>query len=322
MAGLNYKPLFDCSLVDRKRTVRALGALMIGAVSFAIGADAALAKAARDEAGQPQKQDRALTLPANPHFVFGVLGSFEFKTAKHRFLDDWTGTLKRIDGERGLYEACDRGLGSCPAKLKKWRNLIDDVRGLPQLEQIAKLNRSLNQLVRYVDDAKVFGARDYWATPVEFLRQNGDCEDYAILKFVSLLELGFSNEQLRITIVRDRRRRLMHAVLAVQIGDKTYILDNLFNDVVEQQYVLKYVPIFSVNLDNQWAHITTNKIRAAFVTQTMNGTVKTTMQQSVSSKTANNDEPVQKVGRRRDSALLAQGAAVARRELPAVVDWT
>lgn len=294
---------------------------MVGACLISIGADTVSAKTAHDAAGRKQTQKQKLTLPTDPQFVFGVLGSFEFKTAKHRFLDDWNEVLERIGNEKRLYEDCDKGLGKCPVKVRKWRTLIDDLKGLPQLEQISRLNRSLNKLVHYVDDPKVFGARDYWATPAEFLQRNGDCEDYAILKFVSLLELGFGSEQLRVTIVRDKRRQLMHAVLAVQIGDKTYILDNLFNDVVEQQYVLKYAPVFSVNLDNQWSHITTNKMRAAFITQTMNGTVKTTMQRATQLRSASNPSPATG-GRGEDRAPSGREATLARRDIRAFVDWT
>ena len=50
---------------------------------------------------------------------------------------------------------------------------------------------------------------------------------------------------------------------------KTYILDNLNSYAVEHQHVLKYVPLYSANLDAQWVHIVTTQIRARFVSHVM-----------------------------------------------------
>lgn len=204
-------------------------------------------------------------------FAFGLLGSVEFKTASHHFQKDWHDVLKRIDAERPTYELCGAGEDICSEPLRDWRKLLDDLRPLSKEKQLAKLNRAVNRMIAYRDDAEVFGKKDHWATPAEFLAYRGDCEDYAILKFVSLLELGFDNDQLRVAIVKDTRRRLMHAVLMVQIEGKTLILDSLFNAVVEHQHVLKYIPLYSANLNAQWAHVANRKIRAAFITALSNG---------------------------------------------------
>ena len=200
-------------------------------------------------------------------FKFGLLGSFEFKTVKHRFEADWKGVLTRIVDESGGYESCTSGAADCPPHLRRWRELLEDLKGLPPQVQLARLNKSINRMVSYVDDDKVFGQVDYWASPGEVLKGKGDCEDYATIKFWSLLELGFRNDQLRLAVVRDTRRRLMHAVVTVEIEGRTYVLDSLFDHPVEQQHILKYEPIFSANLNSQWGHIVTRKIRVGFLDQ-------------------------------------------------------
>ena len=71
---------------------------------------------------------------------------------------------------------------------------------------------------------------DYWQTPLEFLLCGyGDCEDYAIIKYVSLINLGFDPERLFLTIVEDQFSGKMHMVLSyfVQWGKAPLILDNL-----------------------------------------------------------------------------------------------
>ena len=85
------------------------------------------------------------------------------------------------------------------------------------IEQIRAVNLFLNDW-QYKSDIQNYGRRDYWATPLEFLRRSGDCEDYAIAKYVSLRQIGFAPEQLRL-VVRDVVRELAHAVLAVYLDD-------------------------------------------------------------------------------------------------------
>jgi predicted transglutaminase-like cysteine proteinase len=102
---------------------------------------------------------------------------------------------------------------------------------------------------------------------MEFLDRNGDCEDFAIIKFFSLLELGFTNDQLRIVVVKDTQRNVVHAVVSVSIGGRVYLLDSLFAEPVPHEYVLHYVPVYSVNLDTRWAHFVTPQIRNQFLDQ-------------------------------------------------------
>lgn len=213
-----------------------------------------------------QKQDTELNKQKELEgFKFGILGSVELKTANHRFQSQWQDVLLRIKGETDLYERCGVSALDCPPKLRQWRELIQSLKGQPVKVQLARLNKSINRMVTYADDDEIFGKRDYWATPREFFKGRGDCEDYAAVKFWSLLELGFSSDQLRLAVVRDTRRKIMHAVVTVETGGKSYVLDSLFDHPVEQKYVLKYTPIYSANLDNQWVHIVTRKIRVSYL---------------------------------------------------------
>ena len=122
-------------------------------------------------------------------------------------------------------------------------------------------------MARSADDRETFGKRDYWATPLEFLKGRADCEDYAAVKFWSLLELGYSNDQLRLAVVRDQRRRILHAIVTVDTGEKKFVLDSLFDHVVDERYVLKYAPVYSANLDSQFAHIVNKRLRVAYLNQ-------------------------------------------------------
>jgi predicted transglutaminase-like cysteine proteinase len=219
-----------------------------------------------------QKQNSKTDKPAGlDGFSFGILGSVEFKTVNHRFQSQWEGLLARIKDETGLYERCSTSARDCTPKMREWRELIASLKGQPVKVQLATLNKTINQMVTYADDKEIFGKQDYWATPSEFFKGKGDCEDFAAVKFWSLLELGFSNDQLRMAIVRDTRRKIMHAVVTVETGGKSYILDSLFDHPVEQKYVLKYSPLYSANLNSQWLHIVTRKIRVSYLNSLENG---------------------------------------------------
>ena len=243
-------------------------------------------------------------------FKFGILGSVEFKSINHRFQSDWRGVLTRIDDETEVYEKCSASPADCTPKVRQWRKLLEDLKGLPVKVQLARLNKSINRMATYADDDKTFGKRDYWATPLEFLNGKADCADYAAVKFWSLLELGFSNEQLRLAVVRDRRRGIMHAVVTVDTEDGTIILDSLFDHPVEQRHVLKYAPIYSANLDSNWVHIVTKKIRLSYIN-------------SLDSRAKGRVIPVKAQKRIRPVVRPAGGLiGLAALKTPAFIDWT
>lgn len=184
-----------------------------------------------------------------------LLGTTEFQAKSLAALPKWQRVLRRIDHERPTYQACSRASESCPSPgVSAWRSLIETQIGRSPIDQLQAINEFLNGW-RYRADDKNYGQRDYWATPLEFLRRSGDCEDYAIAKYVTLRELGFAPEHLRLVVVRDVARDLAHAVLAVYLDDQVYILDNLTRTVLPQERIAHYVPYYSVNETTRWAHV-------------------------------------------------------------------
>lgn len=112
----------------------------------------------------------------------------------------------------------------------------------------------------YVEDMANWRREDYWEIPAEFLKKSGDCEDYAIIKYFTLKELGISPHNMRIVVARDTIRNLAHAVLAVYMDDDAFILDNLSNSVLSHAKLRQYRPQYSVNEFGRWAHLKGRKI--------------------------------------------------------------
>ncbi|NNE21708.1 MAG: hypothetical protein HKN11_03785, partial [Rhizobiales bacterium] len=217
---------------------------------------------------EPVITTAAVALPAKPKpkptktaakVPFGLFGSLEFQTNATKGIGAWRMALARLDNEQPLYEFCDTGMLNCPPKYVAWRQLLAAIRGLPAHEQLARLNRGVNALIRHGEDADIFRVRDHWAAPMEFLQTGGDCEDFTILKYASLLELGYSDHQLRIAVVSDTRRKQDHAVLVVAGSQGVTVLDSLTDAPLPHERIRHYKPVYSVNRNSRWVHIATKQ---------------------------------------------------------------
>lgn len=161
----------------------------------------------------------------------------------------WKSVLSRMDAERSRYTP---GAAGNSAAANTWLRGVDALRGKTPMEQLVGVNRLVNDTAFQAD------AGDVWKTPLEFFAQRGDCEDYSIAKYASLKKLGFDESRMRLLIVTDTVTRQQHAVLAVDMPDATYILDNV-NRETKRQDELKYPsgewhyqPMFALSRSKQW----------------------------------------------------------------------
>ena len=128
--------------------------------------------------------------------------------------------------------------GVAPARFAR---LMEQARELAPVEALKFVNREVNRAIKYRSDKG-----DQWQTLAQSAaRGTGDCEDYAIAKMTLLAALGFRPEQLQFIVLKDTRRQLYHAVLAVHVDGKRYILDNLSNTAASDEIFQTYKPIAS-----------------------------------------------------------------------------
>ncbi|NNF98688.1 MAG: hypothetical protein HKM93_04865 [Desulfobacteraceae bacterium] len=180
-----------------------------------------------------------------------LFGTEEFRSSL-RALPQWTRVMAVAGQQVSLFFKCS-GSTCSPAALS-WQRIIRQARGVQPMDQIKSVNRFFNQWP-YRLDIELFGVADYWATPAEFMKMSGDCEDYSIAKYYALKDLGFDIQYLRIVVIKDSIRNIGHAVLAVYMDDTAYILDNLSDLVLEHSKYKHYIPQYSVNEKNRWAHV-------------------------------------------------------------------
>ncbi|WP_423680148.1 transglutaminase-like cysteine peptidase [Undibacterium sp. WLHG33] len=133
-------------------------------------------------------------------------------------------------------------------------NVQKSTNGNIEFPFIRKTNDFYNQ-VPYFSDLEHWGVDDYWATPVEFVASfGGDCEDYAIAKYMTLKELGIPVDRLRITYVRAINIGETHMVLAYYPTPDAdpWILDNLIPEIKPASQRKDLIPVYSFNDDDLW----------------------------------------------------------------------
>ncbi len=149
-----------------------------------------------------------------------------------------------------------RAVASAPSVqqlIAQGSNATDDSR-------VRATNQFYNDAIAFVDDIDVWGVTDYWASPLEALGKGmGDCEDYALAKYFSLVAMGMPISKLRLVYVRalldgPRSPGQPHMVLAFygSPGAEPLILDNLVYDVRPASRRPDLVPVFSFNTEGMW----------------------------------------------------------------------
>ncbi|MBL4748929.1 MAG: transglutaminase-like cysteine peptidase [Magnetovibrio sp.] len=166
----------------------------------------------------------------------------------------WNGALARYSKERAQSKsgACGSDkLNKC--NFGKWMTFLQGLKDKDLVSQIRAVNNYMNR-APYITDPVNWGKKDFWATPGEFMTKFGDCEDYAIAKYISLRLLGYKDMDLRVVAVKDLNLKIGHAILVVYYKGTPYVLDNQIKQVVPASKIRHYLPIFSINSKAWWKH--------------------------------------------------------------------
>jgi len=126
---------------------------------------------------------------------------------------------------------------------------LDEVKDGTDLEKLEAVNEFYNN-VRYKSDMKIYGKKDYWATPWEFLGKDmGDCEDYVISKYFALKYLGIPAKKMFFTYVRSTKFKQPHMVLTYFKTPRSepLILDNNNRKIFPASKRKDLTPIYNFN---------------------------------------------------------------------------
>jgi predicted transglutaminase-like cysteine proteinase len=162
--------------------------------------------------------------------------------------DKWLGVARKLDDERVQLALCDGDRDNCASSAAlQFLAIVDGGRARDGRARLGEINRAINLAIHPMSDLAQYGEVDVWSSPlVTFYRGAGDCEDYAIAKYVALLQAGIAADDLRIVILHDTLGDEDHAVLAVRLDGHWLMLDNRRMAMIEDNYIRNYRPLFVI----------------------------------------------------------------------------
>lgn len=189
-----------------------------------------------------------------PQTTSEPFGLFTFRAPEGVLWRKWRAAKATIALELQQVEACRSDEASCGDATRRFILIVDEIRSRSGGAKIETANRLINTTIRYMSDLAQHAAVDVWSAPLASLDTGrGDCEDYAIAKYVVLREAGVPEHDLRILLVRDRKVREDHAVLTVKNGDKWSVLDNRTSALAIDSELSHLTPLFA--LDNSGVNL-------------------------------------------------------------------
>lgn len=225
------------------RFMMAVLTVFISFAGLAGGVKSARAASVKDVPARVAFQQAAAFAPIGQYPK--LFGSIEKQSSSLTAFTKWTTMFDRFDAALNTK--------SGQQSIDDFKSQIEFLRGLPMNKMVASVNDIVNS-IPYINDSNIYGQSDYWATPIEFLKNGGDCEDYAITKYVALRALGVPEERMRVLILQDQQKNIPHAILVVYTDNGAVLLDNQIKSVTSADRVAHYKPIFSINRNGWWLH--------------------------------------------------------------------
>jgi predicted transglutaminase-like cysteine proteinase len=192
----------------------------------------------------------SISVAASAPSIFHTMEESQYKMD---YLPQWLSALERHLTQDVPEGQCTDGFFN-KCHLQNWFTFLEGLKDKSRDQQLDEVNRYANDK-SYIIDLDNYGKEDYWAIAKEFLYNGGDCEDFAITKYFSLRWLGYSQDELRLLILQDTNLRVQHAVLVVFNQGQVMVLDNQSQQVMPQEKILHYVPLYSVNEKQWWLHV-------------------------------------------------------------------
>jgi len=165
-------------------------------------------------------------------------------------------SVEALDQAKFLESAKARGAHTV-AEAQAMLQMIDRAAKAEEPVRMVIVNDFFNKHIAFHTDWEVWGVEDYWASPLEALWKGaGDCEDYAIAKYFSLLTAGVPEAKLRMVYVRvmlDGKPEPHMVVAYYPTPDaKPLILDNINPQVLPATQRPDLAPVFSFNTAGLW----------------------------------------------------------------------
>ena len=164
-------------------------------------------------------------------------------------LGKWQGVERRLDDERVQLALCEGDPDRCASPAAaQFLAIVDTAKAREGRARLGEINRAINLAIRPISDLAQWGELDVWSSPLVTLYHGaGDCEDYAIAKFVALRQAGIAPDDLRIVVMRDTLRGEYHAVAMARLDGHWLTLDNRRMAMVEDADLRNTQPLFMID---------------------------------------------------------------------------
>ena len=184
---------------------------------------------------------------------------YSFDTDDHYLVDashhgPWSALMEQHAQDQQVLDACIADKRQCPRYLRGVHRIVNGGRDLSERQQLSLVNQFINR--RHAIRQNEYRPRgdDGWKSMSTFLKEGGDCEDFAIAKYFLLRELGFESDDLRVVVVWDRKARAYHALLAVNTEPRAVLLE-LDNSMRTGGAQRDYRFLYSINEIGVWDHM-------------------------------------------------------------------
>jgi predicted transglutaminase-like cysteine proteinase len=189
----------------------------------------------------------AAIAPPPPAEPFGLAAT---SVTSGDVLTKWRRVEADIRAEDEVLAHCRHSADRCPAAVQNFLAIIEQGRAQTGRTRIGVINRAINLAIEPMSDLAQWGVPDRWSAPLEtFTTGRGDCEDYAIAKYVALIAAGVAPVDVKLVIVRNTALGEDHAVVAVHLDGTWIVLDNRWLTLVADSAMQQLIPRFVLDGD-------------------------------------------------------------------------
>jgi predicted transglutaminase-like cysteine proteinase len=173
----------------------------------------------------------------------------------------WRAIEAKIDREQQVLARCRRQ-EACPVVAQNLLNIVAQGTGRSGRARVGLINRAVDLAITPTSDEAQWGVADHWSSPFETLQtRRGDCEDYAIVKYVALLEAGLSHDDVKIVVLRNLLPKEDHAAVVARVNGEWLILDNRRLALVRDMEMVGSIPIFVLDEAGARRFVPSNRAR-------------------------------------------------------------
>jgi predicted transglutaminase-like cysteine proteinase len=204
---------------------------------------------------QTVRQDAATESDQQAPPLFGM----ETEPVAGKVAAKWRAVEADIDREQQVLARC-RAQEACPVAAQNLLDIVAEGAGRTGRARVGLINRAVDLAIRPTSDEAQWGVADHWSPPFETLQTHrGDCEDYAIVKYLALLQAGLPQDDVKIVILQNLLPKEDHAAVAARVDGQWLILDNRRLALVRDTKMVGSIPKFVLDEDGTRRFVPSNR---------------------------------------------------------------